>query len=204
MKRSEPHFSVKSYAIIILAAGDSSRMGRPKQLLEYGGKSLLQRAIDSAGECRPDHLIVVLGSSFQQIKNEINTPGISIIENSNWESGIASSIIAGLNSLEDSTTGTDAAIIMTCDQPFADAKILKALITEQAGSGKLIVGSRYARTQGIPALFHRTIFPDLLSLKGDSGAKMLFEKYKDQASFVSFQNGGIDIDTSDDYKKLTK
>jgi len=197
-------FTVQSYAIIILAAGNSSRLGSPKQLLTYGGKSLLQLAIDSAKESNSDQVIVVLGSGKHLIENQIKSEGITIVQNVNWESGIASSIKAGLNVLKDILSGIDAAILMVCDQPFADAKILNALITEQARSGKAIVGSSYANTKGIPALFHKSIFPELLSLRGDTGAKKLFEKYKDVASFVYFQDGGIDIDTSEDYKNLTK
>ena len=204
MKTNPIQFRVESYAIIILAAGNSSRLGSPKQLLTYTGKSLLQLAIDKAKENGPDQVIVVLGSSMQLIESKISTEDITIVENTNWESGLASSIQAGINALKKISNDIDAIILMVCDQPFVDAKILKALIHEQAESGHAIVGCKYDDTKGIPALFHKSIFPELLSLEGDTGAKKLFEKYKDVASFVYFQDGGIDIDTSEDYKNLTK
>lgn len=204
METNEPHFKIESYSIIILAAGGSSRLGSPKQLLPYSGKALLQKAIDNAKKCEPDQVIVVLGSRKQLIENEINHDGVIIVENQDWESGIASSIRTGINELKNISVNTDAAFLMACDQPFADENILQALIQEQARSGNAIVGSSYDNTKGIPALFHKNLFSDLLALEGDSGAKKLFEKYKELASFVSFQKGGIDIDTSEDYKNLTK
>ncbi|MGB4398780.1 MAG: nucleotidyltransferase family protein [Daejeonella sp.] len=204
MENNEPHFKIESYSIIILAAGDSSRLGSPKQLLPFSGKALLQRAIDNAKKCEPDQVIVVLGSRKQLIENEINQDGAIIVENQDWKSGIASSIRTGINELKNISVNTDAAILMACDQPFADENILQALIQEHTRSGNAIVGSSYDNTKGIPALFHKNLFSDLLALEGDSGAKKLFEKYKGLASFVSFQKGGIDIDTSEDYKNLTK
>ncbi|MES2874690.1 MAG: nucleotidyltransferase family protein [Bacteroidota bacterium] len=204
MKANELKFKVENYAIIILAAGNSSRLGSPKQLLTYGGKPLLQLAIDSAKESGADQVIVVLGSSMQLIECKISTEGILIIENPNWENGLSSSIKAGLKTLTKISVDFDAIILMVCDQPFVDAKILKALIHEQAMTGCAIVGCSYDDTKGIPALFHKSIFPELLSLEGDTGAKKMFEKYKEVASFVSFKDGGIDIDTLEDYKNLTK
>lgn len=204
MNTTEHKLRVESYSIIILAAGDSSRLGSPKQLLSYAGKSLLQLAIDSAKESGPDQVIVVLGSRKQLIENQIKTDGVNLVENPDWESGLSSSIKAGIKTLNSSSAKTDAVILMVCDQPFADSKILRALLQEQVKSGNAIVGSSYDNTNGIPALFHKSLFPELLSLEGDTGAKKLFQKYKEVSSFVPFTRGGIDIDTREDYKNLTK
>ncbi|MBC7759333.1 MAG: nucleotidyltransferase family protein [Phormidesmis sp. FL-bin-119] len=204
MKTNEMHFKVESFAVIILAAGNSSRLGSPKQLLPYAEKTLLQHAIDNAKESRANHVIVVLGSRKPLIENKIDHDEIIVVENLNWGSGIASSIKAGVNALKEIPTETDGVILMVCDQPFANAEILKRLVHEQARSGKAIVGCSYQNTKGIPALFHKSTFSKLLSLEGDTGAKKLFEKYKEEASFISFQDGGIDIDTTEDYKNLTK
>ncbi|MEJ7693677.1 nucleotidyltransferase family protein [Daejeonella sp.] len=204
MQTGKLHFNVNTFAIIILAAGRSSRLGSPKQLLSYRGKTLLQHSIDSAKQTGSNKVIVVLGSGKDLIGNKIDTAGIEIAENPDWESGISSSIKAGINALKKIAPDVDALILMVCDQPFADAEILKALIKKQTESGKAIVGCMYENTKGTPALFHSSLFPDLLALKGDTGAKKLFKKYKDAASFVSFKNGGIDIDTSEDYQNLPK
>lgn len=201
--KTNPGFSIKNYAVVILAAGSSSRLGRPKQLLAHRGKTLLQHAIDSAKGTDAEQVLVVLGSGKEVVQNQIDDKGIATIENPNWESGLASSIKAGVNALITSPN-IDAVILMVCDQPFADASILKSLLAKQTESGNAIIGCTYDDTKGIPALFHSSLFPDLLTLKGDTGAKKLFDKYKEVTSFVSFKQGGIDIDTSKDYKNLTK
>ena len=204
MEAREFCFNVRSYAVIILAAGNSSRLGSPKQLLEYKKSTLLEHSIDSALSVGSDQVIVVLGSGKDLIENKIVEKSIVITENSNWKSGIASSIKVGIRTLKKVSPNIDAVVLMVCDQPFADEKILKKLLAKQLESGKAIVGCLYNNTKGTPALFHSSLFPELLSLKGGNGAKKLFEKYTEVAAFVPFLNGGIDIDTSEDYKNLVK
>ncbi|SKB27308.1 nucleotidyltransferase family protein [Daejeonella lutea] len=202
--KAQGDYTIKSYAVIILAAGSSSRLGRPKQLLAYRGKTLLQHAIDSAKATKAKQTLVVLGAVKELINNQIDDKGIVRVDNPNWQSGLASSIKAGINALNSNSPNLDAAILMVCDQPFADATILISLLAKQAETGDAIVGCSYDDTKGIPALFHSSLFTDLLSLEGDAGAKKLFDKYKEVSSFVSFKQGGIDIDTSEDYKNLAK
>ncbi|MES3019604.1 MAG: nucleotidyltransferase family protein [Bacteroidota bacterium] len=204
MQLAKTHFNVNTFAILILAAGKSSRLGRPKQLLSYRGKNLLQHSIDSAKQAGSNKVIVVLGSSKDIIQNKIEIDGIEIAENPDFESGISSSIKAGINALKKTAPGVDALILMVCDQPFAKTEILTSLVHKQKQTGKAIVGCIYENTKGTPALFHSSIFPELLSLEGDTGAKKLFDEYHDAASFVSFRDGGIDIDTSEDYQNLPK
>ena len=204
METSQSRFNVSRYATIILAAGSSSRLGSPKQLLIHREKTLLQNSIDTAKLINSDQIIVILGSNRALIKNEINAEEIVLIENQNWESGLASSIKAGIEALKIISPDIDAIILMVCDQPYADAEVLKSLLTKQVETGRALVGCMYENTKGIPALFHSSLFPELLSLDGDSGAKKLFEKYNKVASFISFKDGGIDIDTLEDYKNLAK
>jgi molybdenum cofactor cytidylyltransferase len=204
MNASKPGVRVNSYAIIILAAGSSSRLGRPKQLLRYNHKTLLDISLESAKQTRAECVIVVLGSGKSLIENNINNEGLILVENEDWETGMASSIRAGIKALINVSPRIDAAILMVCDQPFTTTEILNDIISEQAASGKAIVGSVYDDTTGTPALFHQSLFPELLSLTGDHGAKKLFQKYKTDATFVPFQKGGIDIDTSEDYNNLMK
>ncbi len=196
-------YNVNEYAVIILAAGRSSRLGSPKQLLTYRNKTLLQTAINSAKQITDDQIIVVLGANKELIRPQIEDKGILITENVSWENGISSSIKSGLNALT-ALPETDAIILMVCDQPFADSAILQKLIDVQRETGKAIIGCSYEGTHGTPALFHSSLFPDLMDLEGDSGAKKLFEKYQSQSFFVSFAKGGIDIDTTEDYEKLPK
>jgi molybdenum cofactor cytidylyltransferase len=204
MSAQDAKYEVNNCAVIILAAGQSSRLGQPKQLLKYQSKTLLQHAINTAKQSSAKSTIVVLGSGVEQILNTIDTNGLHIIKNDDWQSGIASSISYGVKSLQNIDPMPDAVILMTCDQPFVSSDLLNELIAKQKETGKLIIASQYDGTIGIPALFHKSLFEQLTALKGDSGAKKLMEQNRDDVTTVPFPKGGIDIDTLDDYEALKK
>src|SRR5688572_9569620 len=143
-------------------------MGRPKQLLPYKGKSLLEHTVDTANDADANPVIVVLGASAAVLEKEIDEKKVHIVENKEWQEGMASSIRCGLNTLLQIAPSSDAVILMVCDQPFISASLLNELITTQKNTGKLIVTSQYENTIGSPALFYKTIFPELLKLKGDA------------------------------------
>ena len=193
-----------SIAVIILAAGRSARLGSPKQLLSYRGKTLLQHTIDTAIESQASPILVVLGSGKDAIKKELEQKQVFILENSSWESGMASSISCGITNLQELAPESEAVILMVCDQPFVDAKLLNNLITKHKDTRQSIVASSYANTLGTPALFHQSLFSELLVLEGESGAKSLIKKYSLQSGFVSFDQGSIDIDTRENYRNLPK
>jgi molybdenum cofactor cytidylyltransferase len=193
-----------SIAVIILAAGRSARLGSLKQLLSYRGKTLLQHTIDTALESQASPILVVLGSGKDAIKKELEQKQVFILENSSWESGMASSISCGITNLQELAPESEAAILMVCDQPFVNAKLLNNLITKHKDTRQSIVASSYANTLGTPALFHQSLFSELLVLEGESGAKSLIKKYSLQTGFVSFDQGSIDIDTRENYRNLPK
>ncbi|NQV74672.1 MAG: nucleotidyltransferase family protein [Bacteroidetes bacterium] len=149
-------------------------------------------------------IIVVLGSAKDTIEKELKQSQILILENSSWESGMASSISCGINNLKIIAPESEAAILMVCDQPFVNATLLNDLINKHKESGQSIVASSYADTLGTPALFHKSLFSELSALEGESGAKSLIKKYNQQTGFVSFDQGSIDIDTRENYKNLPK
>lgn len=190
--------------IIILAAGASSRLGRAKQQLTYKGKTLLKHIIDEAilSECFP--VLVILGANEQTIRNEINSPTIQIVINNNWETGMSSSIKSGLKALMSDYPNISQTIITVCDQPYLDHKLLRKLILEKKDKGSKIVACSYNDTQGTPVLFDKSLFPLLLELKGNEGAKKII--YSNLADVVSilFPLGSVDIDTTDDYENLLK
>lgn len=192
------------YAIIILAAGRSARLGSPKQLLSYHGKNLLQHTIDVAFESEIGSIIVVLGSGIEEISAKLGTNFLTIAENPNWESGMASSVVCGINTMNDLYPDTEFAILMVCDQPYVNANLLKYLIKKQKESGSSIVASSYENIYGTPALFHKEHFNELSTLKGDTGARYLIKKYADSIQTIPFVQGGIDIDTIKDYQNLLK
>lgn len=177
-------------------------MGRPKQLLPYKGKSLLEHTVDMANDAEANPVIVVLGASAALLEKEIDEKKVHIVENKEWEEGMASSIRCGLNTLLHIAPSSDAVIFMVCDQPFVSASLLNELITTQKKTGKLIVSSQYENAIGPPVLFHKTIFPELLELKGDAGARKIIERHNNDTATVLFTNGNIDIDTEADYKAL--
>jgi molybdenum cofactor cytidylyltransferase len=188
--------------IVILAAGASTRLGRPKQLLPWQGKTLLQHAVQTALSIttRP---VVVTGCNADQLVAGLNNEQVHIVFNPDWEQGIASSIRIGLQALLDRTPPPDQVIFMVCDQPFVSPGLLLDLINERQKSQKSIIASSYAGTLGIPALFDQSMFSQLLDLQGDTGAKKLIQAFPENVSSVDFPKGEIDIDTVAEYDKLT-
>ena len=186
--------------LIILAAGQSARMGQPKQQLLYKGKTLLQRTIDiaTASICSP--VIVVLGAYADDIIAGIQQAPITIVYNPNWAEGMASSIKTGITELQ-KTDGINAAVIMPCDQPFVNTNLINKLVKQQQ-SGKGIIACSYSQTVGVPAVFGRQYFATLQNLQGRQGAKQLFSKFAHDLSVIDFPSGATDIDIPDDYQKL--
>lgn len=179
-------------------------MGRPKQLLPYKGKSLLEHAVDMANDADANPVIVVLGANAALLEKEIDEKKVHIVENKEWEEGMASSIRCGLNTLLHIAPLTDAVILMVCDQPYVSASLLNELVVTQKNTGKLIVASQYENTFGPPALFYKSIFPELLKLKGNAGARNIVTQHSDDTATVSFEEGKIDIDTEADYTALNQ
>jgi molybdenum cofactor cytidylyltransferase len=203
MPSSEPHMvkPLPETGIVILAAGASTRLGQPKQLLTYKGRSLLAHACESALASLCDPVIVVLGARAAQIKAELAGLPVQIAENAGWEAGMGSSIRVGVQKLLD-TTEVDAVILMLCDQPFVSAHTINKLIQVHQATNQSIVASRYSDTLGVPALFAASHFQDLMALEGEKGARVLFKKYPEEIALVTFEHGNIDIDTAQDYQRL--
>jgi molybdenum cofactor cytidylyltransferase len=189
-------------ALIILAAGSSSRLGQPKQKLFYRGKSLLRHAVEEGMASDCSDVVVVLGSNEESVRAEIDQKDVRVVVNKGWEKGMSSSIKCGINALIKSNPDISQAIVMLCDQPFVDTQILNKLIAEKQLSGKAIAACTYDNTLGTPVLFDRIFFHQLLSLEGQQGAKKLVFNNQDQVVPVPFPFGKIDIDTIEDYEKL--
>ena len=192
--------ATEGIGVIILAAGASSRMGRPKQLLpSFDGQSLLRRAAVEAirSGCRP--VVVVTGAHADQSRREVADLSVHVIDNPQWASGMGSSLRVGLAALEALNDRANAALVTVCDQPFVAAPVLEALATAYRSSGKGIVASEYGGTLGVPALFAREHFAELAELLGAVGAKQVIAAHASDVVRVPFPEGMIDIDTSEDY-----
>ena len=188
--------------LIILAAGASSRLGRPKQNLIYNEKTLLQHSIDVALASKSSIVVLVLGSNMTTINPEVSHKKLHITINDNWSEGMSSSIKCGLEKLLKLDSEISEVLLMLCDQPFVDAHLINKLIDERQKSGKRIAACSYAKTLGTPAIFYSSLFPELLSLNGSQGAKNLIKKYLEEVVSVPFPLGEIDIDTMDDFDNL--
>jgi molybdenum cofactor cytidylyltransferase len=189
--------------VVILAAGNSSRLRQPKQKLLFKGKTLLENAIDAATHSVCTPIIVVLGALKMEITVAKAFKSVFIIKNENWCEGIAASIRCGISELQRVEPAAINAIIMLCDQPFADAVLLNKLVEKQSETQKEIVSCEYKSTLGVPVLFHKTFFSALLQLKGEEGAKKIVFDNQASLATIPFPLGHIDIDTREDYKKLT-
>jgi molybdenum cofactor cytidylyltransferase len=190
------------YGIIILAAGASSRLGKPKQLLTYQHKTLIKNILDAALQCRNSITIVVTGAVKDEVEQELKNTQVVLCYNDQWQSGMSSSIRAGVSKMKVLQPQVEACILTVCDQPYISANVLMRLIEKHEAGGHNIVASSYADTVGTPALFSRDHFDELLNLQGEEGAKKLLKKYGADVSLVQFDRGEIDIDTVEDYSKL--
>jgi molybdenum cofactor cytidylyltransferase len=191
-------------AAVVLAAGGSTRFGKPKQLAIFQGEPFVRRIVVAADDAGCSPIVVVVGADAAQITSALAGLSVSIAENPNWSNGLGSSIAVGVKRAANVVNDLDAAILLTCDQPFVNAAALRELIQLHLENGKPIVASAYADTLGTPALFDRSCFSDLLQLRGDRGAKgIILRRRHDVASF-KFPGAAIDIDTAADYEKLSQ
>ena len=190
----------KEFGIIILAAGDSSRMGQSKQLLKVGDQTLLQKSIQTAIDSGIEKIVVVLGSNDKAHLENIKTLPVKTVINENWKTGMGSSIKSGLKSLMESHV--DAVIIMVCDQPFVTSDHIKSLIATHRKKHKPLVAARYASTFGVPALFTKKYLDQLLALGDNEGAKKIIMTHEKEVGVLDLPEAAIDLDTFEDYRKF--
>jgi molybdenum cofactor cytidylyltransferase len=193
---------VPSIAIVILAAGASTRMGVPKQLLRHRGRTLLRHAVDAAlgSTCRP--VVLVLGANAQEVLPEVEGLPVEIVKNSDWAEGLSTSIRAGIEALAPAPDPPEAVVLTLCDQPFVSSDDINGLVAAYHSTKHSIVASEYAGTVGVPALFARPIWPELANLTGDAGAKRVIQKRLANVWPVSCPHGAIDLDTPEDYDAI--
>lgn len=190
-------------AAIILAAGASRRLGQPKQLLEFRGETLLERALRMAKESGAAPVLAVLGARFASICATIPFNDAIPVLNDQWEQGISSSIRAGLREVDVRAPQASGALIMSCDQPRLTSMHLRELVdTFVAQTTPSIVASSYSGVQGVPAIFPRAAFPDLCALRGDKGARSLLVRPPCPVIVLPFEGGELDIDLPSDLAQL--
>lgn len=188
--------------VIILAAGSSSRLGYPKQLVSFRGKSLLQHSIDVARSLEYDTNVLVLGFNAIEIRDKINSRDFNVVTNEKWEEGMGTSISRGISEGLSLENDLDHILILLSDQPFLSKDKIRELIHVHLESEMPATFSEYAGNIGVPAILSRELFPELQMLKGDQGAKKLMTDKNFEFKTVNFENGIFDVDSPADVELL--
>lgn len=179
---------------VVLAAGASVRLGRPKQLVEWRGETLVHRAARLACEAGLGPVRVVTGTHGDAVAQAVADLPVSRVHNLEAGEGIASSIRQGLEGLD------TAVVMLTCDQPLLTVEHLRALATTWRETNAAIIASSYDGTVGVPALFSAPLLLELRALRGDQGARALFRKHTVES--VPLVGGGLDVDAEEDVARL--
>jgi len=183
---------------LVLAAGDSTRLGRPKQLLPYGDTTLLGHVLATARSCRFDQLVCVLGGSAREIRKRVDLSGAEVVENHSFGEGCSSSIATALGAVD---ARADVLVLILGDQPGATAATVGALL---AGRGDaLLAACAYDDGRGHPLAFAREMFTELGALHGDKGVWKLLDRHAGAVADVAIP-GPIprDVDTDEDYRAV--
>ena len=191
----------ESIGAVILAAGVSSRMGEPKQLLRLGGKTLLEQVIDNARSAAVDEIVVVLGAAAETIREQVDLSKIKVAINSSYQQGMGTSLGTGLAA---SDPAMNAALILLADQPFVRPATLDRICEEYRRSHAQIVIPLYNGFRGNPVLLDRSVFPEVMALNGDVGCRAIFGNHLEGIVKLPVDDVGIllDIDSKADFDKL--
>jgi molybdenum cofactor cytidylyltransferase len=189
-------------ALVLLAAGGSTRMGKPKQLLPYQGQPLIRYVAKTALASGSDPVVVVIGSDVAEMRAALDGLDVVVVENTEWEQGIGTSIRAGISGAE--ILGCGGAILALADQPLITAEILKHLVEEHEETGRPIIASEYDGTVGVPAFFTREFFPKLKALLPSEGCKATILAHLEQSIRIACPEAETDIDTPEDYQSISK
>ena len=186
--------------VVILAAGESKRMGVPKQTLPVFGVPMLKYLIHEVLETKAHPVTVVLGANKAKVVPLLENMPIGLIDNQDWQKGMGSSIKMGLVGSYLITKGFDGLIFMTSDMPYVNADFINKMVeTAKSNPEKSIIASKYSGTIGVPVLIKKERFEDILDMKPEVGAKQFFQKFPNEVVEIDFPLGAVDLDTKEDY-----
>ena len=189
-------------AAVVLAAGGSSRLGRPKQLLPFRGRPLVRGAIEAAVNAGARPVVLVTGASADEIAAAVADLPVSTVHNPRWSEGIGASIAAGVSAIRSAWPDCPAILLLACDQPLVTAQLLRDLVALRRARNAPAAATAYAGTEGIPAVYGRAMFPLLMELKGDAGAKSILMRRRGEVATLDFPDAATDIDTAADAERL--
>ncbi|MDU0371565.1 nucleotidyltransferase family protein [Hymenobacter endophyticus] len=183
-------------AVLLLAAGASTRLGRPKQLVQFRGQSLLRRAAETAVQAAAGApVVVVTGALHEELLPELGALPLQVVRCPEWERGMGASLKTGLRLLDQLLPSPSGVLVMLCDQPLVTPQLLLELQAAQQQTTLPIVASAYAGTQGVPVLFAAAAVPLLRQLPDAGGAGQLLKRHAAQVTSVVFPAGALDVDT---------
>lgn len=188
-----------SLHVLVLAAGASTRLGQPKQLVRIGGRPALHRVVEAAVAFAGHSVTVVLGAQAKDLTRLLAHSPASCVVNRGWEEGLGSSIRFGISRLP---PACDAVLILLGDQVAVTVDDLRRLESAWRGEDSLIAASSYANTVGVPAIFPYICFSELAQLRGDQGARSVIERNAHRVIRVEMPNAAIDLDTPEDLEAL--
>ncbi|MBU2946447.1 nucleotidyltransferase family protein [Zobellia uliginosa] len=190
-------------AVMVLAAGASTRMGKPKQLLPWKNTTLLGHVIQTAKASKASNVLAVLGAHADLIKSNIKEK-VVFLENTSWQSGLGTSVTAGTEWLLQADIEFQGILIMLADQPLIDPEYLNMLIAISKQNPDKIIASAYKKRSGVPAIFPKKYADDLLKLNKDFGAKHLLQQEQLNVVKIPAAHRILDIDTQNDYEQLKR
>lgn len=193
------HRDCENVFAVVLAAGSSRRLGSPKQLLAWRGRTLLERVLDNICSLLPGRVIVVLGAAAEKVQEKVALDHVQTLFNPDWQTGIASSIRIAIESLP---SNAEAVLLLLVDQPLIDRQAIEKLLDQWLLDPSRIVVSEYSNTVGVPAVFPSPLFGALRCLAGDRGAKSLMLQFPQKLKKIPLPEAELDIDTREDFDDL--
>ncbi len=185
---------------IVLAGGGSARFGQPKMLLDWNGKPLVRRAVETALESGLKRMIVVVGAVNEPVRRALAGLNVKVVENADWQAGQSTSMRAGLSEVIGQNAGS--VIFLLSDQPFVTPGAIRALVDEHRQTLAAITALRVGGRRANPVLFDRQTFEELMTIQGDVGGRALFQRY--ETAWVDWADERLllDVDTPEDYARL--
>ena len=199
-----PESPAGACAAVVLAAGASRRLGQPKQLVRQGDETLLRRTARLAVEAGCAPVVVVLGFEAERMRPELAGLPVQVLEHPAWAEGMGSSLRCGVAAVLSGDTGSppDGVLLLVCDQPRLSRQHLLTLLDRHRTRGAPLTASLYAGRAGVPAVFAPEVFPELLAVEGDRGAREVIRAWGERVETVPWPDGAFDLDLPEDFDRI--